>query len=286
MGIGATSKAGDPVRKEALAHARVFGQVDRKFILAMVPAMVDGVDEDEDKGLLVLVDQHAADERIHFEGLCQELHTSAATSLGKPLVFEIDQDEAQRFEKQREYFESWYITYTIMGQLQVSGSSLKDGRKPHCSVRITMLPTLIAERCRAEPKLLLDLLRSEIWSPRPATNKICCRLPKGGLGRQNVSWLSDIAHCPAGMLEMLKSRACRTAIMFNDELNVDQCTGLVQRLAGCAFPFQCAHGRPSLTVLGACGPHDDGGVFGHGELNQTAGGVGFGAAWHAWTGLE
>jgi DNA mismatch repair protein MLH3 len=37
--------------------------------------------------------------------------------------------------------------------------------------------------------------------------------------------------------------------MFNDPLTVDQCSSLVQRLAACAFPFQCAHGRPSMVPL-------------------------------------
>lgn len=37
--------------------------------------------------------------------------------------------------------------------------------------------------------------------------------------------------------------------MFNDPLTVDQCSDLVQRLGVCAFPFQCAHGRPSMVPL-------------------------------------
>jgi DNA mismatch repair protein MLH3 len=37
--------------------------------------------------------------------------------------------------------------------------------------------------------------------------------------------------------------------MFNDPLTLEQCSDLVQRLAACAFPFQCAHGRPSMVPL-------------------------------------
>lgn len=37
--------------------------------------------------------------------------------------------------------------------------------------------------------------------------------------------------------------------MFNDALSAEECEGLVRRLARCAFPFQCAHGRPSLVPL-------------------------------------
>lgn len=37
--------------------------------------------------------------------------------------------------------------------------------------------------------------------------------------------------------------------MFNDVLSTEECRLLVDRLAGCAFPFQCAHGRPSMVPL-------------------------------------
>lgn len=37
--------------------------------------------------------------------------------------------------------------------------------------------------------------------------------------------------------------------MFNDELTLPQCEVLIGRLAECAFPFQCAHGRPSIVPL-------------------------------------
>jgi len=37
--------------------------------------------------------------------------------------------------------------------------------------------------------------------------------------------------------------------MFNDILSKDQCVELVRRLARCAFPFQCAHGRPSMVPI-------------------------------------
>lgn len=37
--------------------------------------------------------------------------------------------------------------------------------------------------------------------------------------------------------------------MFNDPLTMEQCNDLVKRLTDCAFPFQCAHGRPSMVPL-------------------------------------
>lgn len=37
--------------------------------------------------------------------------------------------------------------------------------------------------------------------------------------------------------------------MFNDVLTKGQCEALVGKLAVCNFPFQCAHGRPSLVPV-------------------------------------
>lgn len=37
--------------------------------------------------------------------------------------------------------------------------------------------------------------------------------------------------------------------MFNDPLSGEECSTLVSRLASCSFPFQCAHGRPSMVPV-------------------------------------
>jgi DNA mismatch repair protein MLH3 len=62
--------------------------------------------------------------------------------------------------------------------------------------------------------------------------------------------------------------------MFNDELGRDECRKLVERLARCAFPFQCAHGRPSLVPVVDIGL--GGGVGGWEESSVTLG------QWKSW----
>jgi DNA mismatch repair protein MLH3 len=37
--------------------------------------------------------------------------------------------------------------------------------------------------------------------------------------------------------------------MFNDVLAAAECRSLISRLSRCSFPFQCAHGRPSMMPL-------------------------------------
>lgn len=37
--------------------------------------------------------------------------------------------------------------------------------------------------------------------------------------------------------------------MFGDKLALEECRSLIEHLAKCDFPFQCAHGRPSMVPL-------------------------------------
>ena len=67
--------------------------------------------------------------------------------------------------------------------------------------------------------------------------------------------------------------------MFNDVLDVAECTTLIRRLAECVFPFQCAHGRPSMVPV-----VDVGGEGGDGRCDGGEGveGGSFGEAWRGW----
>lgn len=61
--------------------------------------------------------------------------------------------------------------------------------------------------------------------------------------QEPFSWMKALRWCPRELLDLVNSKACRGAIMFNDSLTLDQCRKLVTQLAETAFPFQCAHGR-------------------------------------------
>lgn len=276
------------VTKESLSLATVVRQLDQKFILACVPASRDGSKEPEQENLLVLIDQHAADERIRFERLCQDICKYDFTRLTTPLVFEITEPEAELFQKQRTYFQKWCFDYKLHGDVGSASFSERRHKARGCTIEITTLPALIAERCRAEPKILSDLLRKEVWSDRWKSECIASTGRDKDSTRAATSWLSEIPHCPAGMLEMLKSRSCRTAIMFNDQLSRDKCSNLVRRLSHCAFPFQCAHGRPTLIVLAKLGGIDRSvaAVSVESVPGSANGEVGFDTAWKRWTGSE
>jgi DNA mismatch repair protein MLH3 len=232
---------GGRISKSALEEAEVIAQVDRKFVLVKLP--LDGVKSSTSDGTsaLVMLDQHAVDERCQLEDLMNEYFVwdaSSSTAIAKVELLE----RPLRFELLRKYqspLTAWGIRY----QVEEKKTSWKEAA---CSVRVDGLPPSISERCRAEPPLLINLVREEVWKLEEGAYP--SRTPSSQPDVGNT-WVSRFHGCPRGILELLHSRSCRSAVMFNDVLTREECEQMVRRVAKCAFPFQCAHGRPSMAPL-------------------------------------
>ncbi|KIW17897.1 hypothetical protein PV08_05092 [Exophiala spinifera] len=286
MGISETSGVRDiTLTKDALAKAVVIGQIDRKFVLASLPGFDPRLGE-QGKNLVVLIDQHAADERVKYERLCQEACDAPSAILNPALVFEIDEAEAALFEERQEYFHKWRIEYIVHAGFDPSWTSAMKARSSHY-LRVSALPAAIVTRCLSDPKLAIDLLRGSIWSSNPVSGQASPGKSTEKCPDAGATWISAFGHCPPLMVEMMKSRSCRTAIMFNDTLTLDECTQLVSGLSQCYFPFQCAHGRPTCSVLleMALDGQRQIDTRAHeyiGDATNNAH-IGFGAAWDSWT---
>ncbi|KAH8883033.1 putative MLH3 protein [Thozetella sp. PMI_491] len=249
------------ISRQGLKLAEVVAQVDEKFILVKVPWEPDRpseVGQDRTGYLLVLVDQHAADERCRVEELIENYFAldkgtwkARTESPGKPLRFDVTKQEGDLLIRFRSHFERWGISYEIFAVNYRSEQS----RKPVVKVDIQSLPPSILERCRAEPRLLIDLLRKEAWSLHDEPRSTISKENEVDCGSDsNRDWVSRFHGCPQGILDLINSRSCRSAIMFNDPLSLEECRVLLQRLTKCAFPFQCAHGRPSMVPAVHIGP--------------------------------
>ena len=269
------------ITKHALRKAKIISQVDKKFILVKLKC-VDGIGPAAD--ILVIIDQHAADERIRIESLLSELCTTSncaissessifTVGLEKPLGFEISINEAQLLETHKRRFTDWGIIYDLPHQdSPIIGKAIR-------RLLVRALPAGIAERCKLEPRLLLELIRTEVHHINsPSTSNACHAVKECS----KFNWLTKIHTCPQGIVNMLNSRACRSAIMFNDELNRQQCEVLVRRLADCAFPFQCAHGRPSLVPLVDLERLMNGAIMGIGQDINAERQRGFGRDFREW----
>lgn len=256
--------------RDALLNAQIISQVDQKFILLKMSSTPKLEDSRSDKvrQLLVMVDQHAASERCILEDLFVELchpnidGQSFKSSLGhesyintikleKALHCQVSQEEAPMFKAHGSYFARWGILYNIN-----ESNSRHDGRKDSKLIVLT-LPPGIAERCKAEPKHLIGLLRSEVHAFAQSPSSTGHVIESTTTPGESHSWLRQIGSCPKGIINMLNSRACRSAVMFNDKLSMMECRELIRKLATCAFPFMCAHGRVSMVPMIHLDGHGD-----------------------------
>ena len=268
--------------KGSLSNAEVIAQIDKKFILIKIRTDINSghaVDSSPyPPQLLVLVDQHAADERIRIEALLSKLCSKPSlgnndvpncvhpksnimtTLLSKPVIIQVQLRESILFRRHASHFANWGVLYSLSKPRDEATST--DSKT--CRLIVRALPEGIAERCRVDPKVLIEFMRGEVWRREESGVKsnYCCEGPLASTADGDATlhdhptvqsrhehWLQRIGDCPQGIIDMLNSRSCRSAIMFNDELKIEECRTLIKKLAACAFPFQCAHGRPSLIPL-------------------------------------
>ncbi|KAL5425389.1 hypothetical protein PMIN04_002570 [Paraphaeosphaeria minitans] len=286
MSISNASK----LSKDGLEKAEVMAQLDRKFILVKMRALKDDFEGSKIDGeVLVLIDQHAADERLRVEALLAELCTPlpkgtrsyrsklgheshvAVSILDKPIHFTLTVQEQQQFTANASRFATWGVLFDV-----VISSSSSTKLQPLLSV--TALPPVIAERCKVDPHVLITFLRTAVWKyadadylPNPVDET------RDVSSSNSAAWVRRISSCPDGLIELVNSRACRSAIMFNDELSMEECRELVRGLCKCVFPFMCAHGRPSMVPL-----VDIGTAFSSETSTENTTGGSFVTAWKRW----
>jgi DNA mismatch repair protein MLH3 len=257
---GSSGSSISKLSKAGLDSAEIIAQLDKKFILAK---MQNTESETETPNrVLVLIDQHAADERVQVEALLSELcaplpeshaHSGYRSKLGhqshvfftlleKPIQFGISSREQALFTRHAVHFAAWGILFDInppTGALESQQLVLS----------VTTLPPGVSERCKADPRVLITFLRSAVWKYADASNTLLPASDNTHSHDERASWVRRLSSCPEGLIDLINSRACRSAIMFNDELSLDKCKDLMQRLSKCVFPFMCAHGRPSMVPL-------------------------------------
>ena len=248
------------LNKSELRSSTVLGQLDLKFVIILMntrTAVKDSSSNHKRSRTLVLVDQHAADERCKVEALLADFcHTEPMSDpdskslcvkhseLEKPILFETSKEESRLILLNCDKFARWGIKIekATCAVSDVSSSSV---------ISIKTVPKLIAERCRSEPRLLINILRSEtrkLSEERQGHDqRFGDRANKNS--KKHNAWRELVGLLPKGILDMINSRACRSAIMFNDVLTQEDCINLVKNLANCSLPFQCAHGRPSMIPL-------------------------------------
>jgi DNA mismatch repair protein MLH3 len=197
------------ISKTLLQLAEVVAQVDHKFILTKVGADIQTASAGgalESDSLLILIDQHAADERCKVEDLLKVYFISGPETggrrvaqtqcLDKPLRFDLSKQEGDLLTRFKKHFAHWGIAYEILHE-----------QSPRVTVEAQSLPPSIAERCRLEPRILIDLLRKEAWKLHETGSS---GMKKPAHTSRDDDWVTRFHDCPDGIMELINSRACRS----------------------------------------------------------------------------
>ncbi|XP_071972930.1 acylphosphatase-1 isoform X1 [Engystomops pustulosus] len=219
--------------KEMVHSMRVLQQVDNKFVACLMNSETRQT-ASSDGHLLVLVDQHAAHERVRLEQLIADSFEASSEACEKQLRVSVVDPPIEVCVSEEEY----RVLRTQAGSLRRVGLSLlfSDTGTPTVSVR--EIPMCFVEREANEihrgrtpvvKKIVEEYLREQVQ---------ILQVPGAGCGA-----------VPGTVLKVLASQACHGAVKFNQSLTLDECCYLMQSLAQCSLPFQCAHGRPSILPL-------------------------------------
>ncbi|KAL5677887.1 hypothetical protein ACJX0J_014018, partial [Zea mays] len=190
------------VDKNCFEEARVLLQLDKKFI-----PVISGE-------TILLVDQHAADERIRLEELRSKVLSEGhgVSYLDSEEELSLPETGFQLFQKYAEQIQKW-------GWIISGGSNSSESFKKNMNIlkRQVRLVTLVAVPCIFGVKLTGKDLMEFIWQ------------------LDETDGSSDM---PPAVLRILNFKACRGAIMFGDPLLPSECCLIIEELKATSLCFQ------------------------------------------------
>jgi DNA mismatch repair protein MutL len=163
----------------------------------------------QDPNGLVVVDQHAAHERVLYERSCRALENGSLKSqrLLLPQKLMLGPSQAERIQRWQEALNSLGL------ELQDLGGGAFYLLSIPAFMKNVQIPPLIQD--------LLDEVGEELEKD-----------PLGALRRELAAMI-----------------ACKAAIKAGDALNLEEMQRLMSDLSRCEIPWSCPHGRPPFVRL-------------------------------------
>jgi DNA mismatch repair ATPase MutL len=201
------------LRKDMLTGLKTIGQVDSKYLL-----VVSGK-------LILIVDQHAADERVKLEEMLGSSNTEGTEggmgitdTLPVCETVELTPGDLFTLTSRAEVFRDWGFIFEI----SETSEPAEEGAECAGAVRLTQVPVIHGEALNAQDFVVTEYSR---WmAPRSMLR-------------------------PPSVQRIAASKACRSAVRFGDVLDHAACADIMVKLSRTDLPFQCAHGRPSVVPL-------------------------------------
>ena len=248
------------LHKDMLSSHSVVGQCDNKFIIATLASNmptgqprkgISAERQSKSKRLIVLFDQHALDERLNFEKYQSQFqasssssNSSGSSSASRGMAVDnspqwrttVSTGTVQLIHRAEDILRQWHFQYLIRNSRheekeeengeEEGGDAHGAGDKGSCVVSLTETLQILDESLTIN-----DFL-------------------------EFVYYLHDQMHVlpmcalrPPAVTRILAFRACHSSVRFGDHLSSARCKDMVNQLQLTSFPFQCAHGRPSMVPL-------------------------------------
>ncbi len=192
-----TTPAEERIDKKVPQQFQIIGVLNKLYVLM------------ENADGLVLVDQHAAHERILFEELRRRMEEQGVPSqkLLLPQTFDLSPRDAEWVERN-------------MSILQKMGIGI-EGFGPN-TFKIDCLPAFLKT---SDPVSFMQRVVDDLKSASNSSSAL-------RLGE-----------------EMIAKTVCRHAVKANDPLRYLEVEKLIQDLLGCDLPYCCPHGRPTMIQI-------------------------------------
>jgi len=180
-----------------MPHFRIIGVLHRLYILL-----------ESDEGL-VLMDQHAAHERVNFEIMRRAMEQGGVPSqrLLMPLTLQVSPRDADMLRRHQETLHRLGI------EIEPFGPNI---------FKVEALPTFLKTD---DPLSWLDQVIEELQTLSSKGSSL-------RLGE-----------------DMIATTACRHSIKANDKVSTPEIEALLRDLFACEMPYCCPHGRPTLIQM-------------------------------------
>ncbi|XP_065221278.1 uncharacterized protein LOC135846229 [Planococcus citri] len=212
--------------KEDIPSFKFIAQIEKKFILA------SAIDHKTQAPLLIVLDQHAVDERIRVERLLRDYSENGewqSTPVNPHIHLNISFTYCSLFTDYQSNLEEFGLHYEFNNRTMNNEAKL--------IVSFTKVPTCFYNRAMREKNNYRDVLKKLIES---LTKELLTKFIKG----------ETLVHTvPNELQSVVNYEACRGAVKFGDKLTPQICSALLEGMSQCKLPFQCAHGRPSAVPL-------------------------------------
>jgi DNA mismatch repair ATPase MutL len=214
--------------REELTALRLIGQFDKKFIIAY----------NHSNNNIVIFDQHAIHERILYEYYTILLKTELT-------IDEVADDgtSLSRLNLFKDILGKYYLKEAVVVNVDTSDSVL-DMRRLNSLFNFDFIGVNGGVKLLTVPVLFDKILDIGTY-----VDMFTLLLDNVGIIFDDEFSIKNINIVIDVFLNVIKTRACKDAVKFNDELDDEFQIDLIKNLKTCMNPFLCAHGRHNFFVL-------------------------------------